>query len=138
MTDYTANAVASTVQPRAGIDVVSVTTEHTVAVALVANDTLSLVQVPKGACIQEFIVSCSGSLGSTLTAEFGDADTDRFIVSATFGQGAASLSRLNAHTGHGYVYTTDDYIKMKVNTAAAGTTAVVIRTTVIYSMQPVL
>jgi len=139
MATYTSNACASTVQPRADIGIQSVTGTHTVSVALVANDIVQLVQVPVGACIQEIVVSCSGSLGSTLTAEFGDgSDTDRFIASGTFGQGAGSLAKLTAITGNGYVYTANDTIDMKVNSAAAGTTGVVITTTVIYSLQSVL
>lgn len=139
MPTYTANACASTVQPRTGIEVLSVTATHTVATGLAAADIVQLVQVPSGACIQEIIVSCSGSLGATLTAEFGDGgDTDRFIASGTFGQGAGSLAKLTAITGNGYVYTADDTIDMKVNTAATPTTGVVITTTVIYSMQTVL
>lgn len=135
MTTYSANAVASTVQSRGGSDITSVTSSHTVATALVAGDILQLAKVPKNAVIQEVIVSCSGSLGSTFTAEFGDGgDTDRLITSGTFGQGAASLTRLNAHTGHGYSYTDEDTIDMKVNTAASGTTGVVINSTVIYSL----
>lgn len=139
MATYIANACASTVQPRTSVDLTSVTSTIAITVALVASDVVQLVQVPVGACIQELIVSVSGSLGSTLTAEFGDgSSTARFIASGTFGQGAASLSKLTAATGNGYVYTVDDTIDMKVNTAAAGTTNATITTTVIYSLQPVL
>ena len=136
MATYTSNACASTVQPRSGIGLQSFTHKHTVATALVASDIVQLVPVPLGACIQEIIISCDASLGSTLTAELGDdGDTDRFIASATFAQGAAqTATRLTAVAGHGYVYTADNTIDLKINTAAAGTTGAIITTTIIYSM----
>jgi hypothetical protein len=139
MVDYRTSAVATTVAPRGGIGIESVTVAYTVAVALVANDTIALCKVPKDAVIQEVILSCSGSLGSTLTARLGDAGvTDRFIAPGTFGQGSASLKRLDNVVGHGFQYTADGELLMTVNTAAAGTTGVVITCTVIYSLQPKL
>jgi hypothetical protein len=137
MPNYRANAVASTVQPRGGISIESVTSTFTVAVGLVANDTIALCKVPKDAVIQEVILSCSGSLGATLTGRLGDSgDDDRYIAAGTFGQGAASLKRLDAVAGHGYQYAADGELLLTINTAATPTTGEVITCSVIYSNQP--
>ena len=130
MPTYTTSLTSTTtpVPAKHGIETITVFTEFTVNTALVANDIVQLVKIPAGAVVTELTVSCSGSLGSTLTAEFGDGnDTDRYIVSATFGQGAASFVRLGAHTGLGASQTVEDTIDMKVNTAASGTTGATIR-----------
>jgi hypothetical protein len=135
MPTYTTNLTSTTtpVPAKHGLETVTVFTEFAVATALVANDIVQLAKVPANAVVTEFSVSCSGSLGTTLTAEFGDGnDTDRYIASATFGQGAASFSRLSAHTGLGATQSVEDTVDMKVNTAAGGTTGATIRCAVQY------
>lgn len=136
MPTYRANKVASTVQARGGIDLTSVTGELTVSTNLAANDILEMVKIPAGATVQELIVSVSASVASTATAVVGDgADTDRFITSGALGQGAASLVRLNAATGHGYLYTAEDTIDIVYTAITTPATGAVIRLTAFYTMQ---
>lgn len=130
MATYNTNLTSTTspVPAKHGLETVSVFGEFTVGTALVASDIIQLVKIPANAVVVEVTVSCSGSLGTTLTAEFGDGnDTDRYISSATFGQGSASLARITAHTGIGASQTVEDTLDMKVNTAAAGTTGATIK-----------
>lgn len=134
MATYNADIVSTSKPAKHGLETVSVVGSFTVSVALAANDIVQLVKIPAGAVVTEVTVSCSGSLApSTFTAEFGDGDdTDRYVASSTFGQGAAGFVRLNKHTGHGFVQAAEDTLDMKVNTAASGTTGEVIRASVQY------
>jgi hypothetical protein len=69
----------------------------------------------------------------TLTAECGDGNsTNRFIASATFGQGAASMATMNQPAGHGYQYTVEDTVDIKINTAATQATGAKIKISVQY------
>ena len=134
MPTYTASKVATTVQSRAGVDITSVTASYTIAVALVTSDVIQMCKVPAGATVQEVIFSCSASVGGTANLSIGDGgDTDRFITSTA--HTAATLTRLNAHTGHGYLYTAEDTIDVAAVSIATGTTATVVTLTVIYTMQ---
>lgn len=136
MATLTTSKVASTVQARAGIDITSVTGSYSVSSNLAANDVIQMVKIPAGATVLEIIASASASIGATATAEIGDgSDTDRFVTSGTFGQGAASLTRLNAATGNGYTYTAEDTIDIKILTMATPATGATITLTAIYTMQ---
>ena len=134
MATYSASKVATTVQSRAGIDITSVTSSYTIAVALVTSDVIQMCKIPAGATVQEVIFSGSASIGGTASLTIGDgADVDRFITATSFA--SAALARLNAHTGHGYTYTAEDTIDVAAASMATGTTAAVVTLTVIYTMQ---
>jgi hypothetical protein len=134
MATYSASKVATTVQSRAGIDITSVTSSYTIAVALVTSDVIQMCKIPAGATVQEVIFSGSASVGATASLSVGDgADTDRFITATSYA--AAALTRTNAHTGHGYLYTTEDTIDVAAVSIVTGTTATVVTITVIYTMQ---
>lgn len=133
MATYKADVITTSAPAKHGLETVTAVGKITVGTALVAADIVEFVKIPAGAVVTEVKASCSGSLGSTLTAEFGDGDdTDRYIASATFGQGAASFANLNKHTGLGFSPTAEDTLDMKVNTAASGTTGEVITVAVQY------
>lgn len=127
--------VSSGVPVKAGTDIISVTGSYTVAVALVTNDIIEMVKLPKGVTVQEVIFSSSASVGGTANLTIGDTgDADRFITSTAFT--AAALARLNAHTGHGFVTTADTTISVTAASIATGTTGTVLTLTVIYTTNP--
>jgi len=126
------------VQPRTGEGVIAVVSKYTQAAAYVINDVIQMVKVPKGAVILDVALSCEDldtHATPTIVLEVGDGeDTDRYITGSTIGQagGLASLARYN---GHGYQYTANDTIDVKVTTApATGTTDKSIMLTVLYTM----
>lgn len=136
MATYQADKTATTVQARGGIDLTSVTGTYTVAANLAANDVIEMVKVPAGATVQEVIVSASASVAATSTGQVGDgSDTDRYVTSGAIGGGAASLSRLNAATGHGFKYTADDTIDILFTVQTTPTTGAVLKLTAFYTMQ---
>ena len=136
MATYQSDKTVSTVQARGGIDITSVTGTFTVSANLAANDVVEMVKIPKDATVQEVIVSSSASVAATSTGEVGDgADTDRFVTSGSIGGGAASLSRLNAATGHGYKYSAEDTIDIKFTVQTTPTTGAVLKLTAIYTLQ---
>lgn len=135
----TTSKVASTVQARAGLDITSVTATYTQSAAFVVNDVVQMVKVPMGATILEVILSTTDldtDATPAIVLEVGDGgDVDRYIAGSTVGQ-AGGLVRLSAHGGHGYTYTADDTIDIKVSTAPdAGSTDGTLTLTVIYTMQ---
>lgn len=136
MATFQADKTAATVQARGGIDLTSVTGTYTVGANLAANDVIEMVKIPAGATVQEVIVSASASVAATSTGQVGDgADTDRYVTSGAIGSGAASLSRLNAATGHGYKYTSDDTIDIVFTVQTTPTTGAVLKLTAFYTMQ---
>lgn len=136
MATYQSDKTVSTVMARGGLDVTSITGTFTVSANLAANDVIEMVKVPKDATVLELIVSASASVAATSTGEVGDGgDTDRFVTSGSIGGGAASLGRLNAATGHGYKYTSEDTIDIKFTTQTTPTTGAVLKLTAIYTLQ---
>jgi hypothetical protein len=136
MATFQSDKTVSTVQARNGIDITSVTGTFTVAANLAANDIVEMVKIPARAIVQEIIVSASASVAATSTGEVGDgADTDRYVTTGAIGSGAASLGRLNAATGHGFTYTSDDTIDIKFTVQTTPTTGAVLKLTAIYTLQ---
>jgi hypothetical protein len=125
---YSDNCSTTTVlQPKTNLGVNIVRGTYTVSANLAAADVIQMVKVPSGAKIVDVKIAASATLGGTLTAEVGDGNsTNRFIVSGTFGQGAASAAQTLAPAGVGYAYTADDTIDIKINTAATQATGAVI------------
>lgn len=129
-------------QARNGIGIVSVTSKYSLTAALVINDVIQMVKIPKGAVIQEVILA-AGDLDTASSPAIklivGDGDdTDRFIKDAsgisTIAQGGG-VARMNNQVGAGHQYAADDTIDVKVDTApTTGTTSGDITLTVIYSM----
>lgn len=134
MPTYSASKVATTVQSRAGTDITSVTASYTIAVALVTSDVIQLCKVPAGATIQEVIFSCSASVGATANLSIGDGNSTARFISST-AHTATTLTRLNAHIGHGYLYTVEDTIDVAAASIVTGTTGTVVTLTVVYTMQ---
>lgn len=144
-TTYSAGAVASTVQARAGLDITSVTETYEAAVALVIDDIIQMVKVPKGATVLDIILSVDDlDSGANLVLDVGDgSDDDRFILGTTIGQGGGTVRLGQGITGAaaaspaGYTYADADTIDVHVDTAPAGGGTGTITMTVIYTMQPV-
>lgn len=94
--------------------------EYTFGAAPVVNDVVRSIPVVAGARVLEVILS-STDLDTDATPAIvlavGDgSDEDRFITASTAGQGGG-VERLNNIAGHGYEYTADDTIDIKVTTA---------------------
>lgn len=137
-TTFATSKVATTVMPRAGLGVQSVSVTHEITAALVVNDVIQMVKMPIGATILEVILGTDDldSDGSpAIVLEVGDATTvGRFIAGSTVAQ-AGGVVRLGVIDGMHYTYTAEDTIDVKVSTApATGATSGGISLTVIYTM----
>lgn len=136
MATFDSDKTVSTVQARGGIDITAVTGTYTVGANLSANDVIQMVKIPAGATVLEVIASASASVAAISTGEVGDGgDTDRYILSGDIGKAGASLSRLNAATGHGYKYSSEDTIDIKFTVQTTPTTGAVLKLTAFYTMQ---
>lgn len=145
-TTFTATKVASTIPPKGTHQgVIAVRSVYTLLAALVINDVIQMVTVPKYAQILEIILTSDDldSNGSPLiTLSVGDGNlADRFIKADTVAQ-AGGIVRLGAGLtaalqsgGVGYRYTAEDTIDVKVIAApATGATAGDISLTVLYHL----
>lgn len=134
MATFTTTKTAASIQPRAGIDVTSVTGEFSIPTGFATNDVVQMVKVPKGALVQEVILSSSAGVGATANLAVGDSgNTARYIASTAFT--AAALARLGVHAGHGFVFTADGTVDVLAASIATPTVGTVIRLTVIYTLQ---
>ena len=134
----TAAKVASTVQSRGGVGLTSVHGTYELAAALVVNDVIQMVKIPKGARIVDAILGTddldSGGSPAIILAVGDGTTADRFITGSTVAQ-AGGVTRLSQVDGIGYVYTAEDTIDVKVTTApATGATSGTINLTVVYDM----
>lgn len=143
----TTSKVAAGIQPRTPHSgVVAVKGVYALAAALVVDDVIQMVKIPKGAMILDMVLSAEDldSGGSpAIVLDVGDGgDTDRFIDGSTIGQ-AGGVIRLGSGVAaavadgtNGYVYTADDTIDVYVQVApATGATTGNITLTVIYTME---
>lgn len=134
MATFTTTKTAAGVQARGGIDLTSVTGEFSIPSGFATSDVVQMVKIPKGALIQEVILSSSAAVGATANLSVGDSGSSaRFIASTAFT--AASLARLGVHAGHGFVTTADGTIDVAAVSIATPTVGTVIRLTVIYTLQ---
>jgi hypothetical protein len=137
--ETTTNAkVADTVMVREGLDLTAVFATHAVGTGeLEAADVIQMVKIPKGATIQEVILSSTdidvhGT--PTVALSVGDASSaTRFISSSAIGE-AGGVARLDQLAGLNYEYTADDTIDIEVTTAAETAAAGTINLAVIYTM----
>lgn len=136
---FTTDKVAESVIARTGPGRCSVFASYALTAALVVDDVIQMVKIPKGARIVNVILS-STDLDTdgtpAIILDVGDGTvTDRFIDGATIAQ-AGGVQHLNEPGGTGYVYTDDDTIDVKVQVAPdVGTTSGTIGLTVDYDMQ---
>lgn len=149
MATVSSTKVASTVparEPHSGVVAVKATYTHpATGDGSAAGDIIQMVKVPKGAMILDLALSAEDldTNGSpTITLDVGDGgDVDRFIDGATIGQ-TGGIVRLGQGVAaaavdgaHGYVYTEDDTIDVKVVDAAATKAAGTITLTVLYTLE---
>lgn len=130
--------VASTVVSRAGTGLTSVHGTYELAAALVVNDIIQMVKIPKGARIVNVILGTddldSGASPAIVLAVGDGTTADRFISGSTVAQ-AGGVATIGKVDGVGYVYTADDTIDIKVTTApATGATSGTLNLTVVYDM----
>lgn len=142
-TTYSSDKVASTVQAVAGVGLHVVYAEYEAATALVLDDVIQMVKVPKGATVVELILAVDDlDSGTDLVLDVGDgSDDDRYILGSTIGQ-AGGLARLGAGitaattpSAFNYEYTAEDTIDVHVDTAPAGGGTGTIKMAVFYTMQ---
>lgn len=136
MATFTTTKTASGIQPRGDIDITSVTGEFTIPTGFATNDVVQMVKIPKGALLQEVILSSSAGVGATANLSVGDTNgtpnAARYVASTAFT--AATLARLGVHAGHGYSFTADSTVDVTAVSIATPTVGTVIRLTVIYTM----
>lgn len=130
--------VGSGVQARSGTGVCSVTGTYELTAALVINDVIQMVKIPKGASILETILATddldTASSPAIVLTVGDDGDTDRFTLVSTIAQ-AGGFVRMTNIAGLGYQYTADNTIDVKCTTAPqTGATSGTISLTVIYDM----
>lgn len=136
---FTSAQVATSVVPKTFGDTISVPGTYELTKALVINDVIQMVKIPKNAVVDEVILGTDDldSHGTpTITLSVGDGTTvNRYITESTVGQGGG-LVRLSNVDGMGYTYTAEDTIDVKVIAApATGATSGTISLTVIYHMR---
>lgn len=143
---FTTAKVAATIPAKATPqNVLAVSAKYTLAAALVINDVIQMLTVPKGAQILSLTLT-SDDLDSNgtplITLSVGDgALVDRFIKASTVAQ-AGGVARLGdgltvslLSGANGYQYTVEDTIDVKVIAApATGATAGDITLTVLYHL----
>jgi hypothetical protein len=130
--------VASGVQPRDAVGVNVAYGTYELSAALVINDVIQMVKIPKGATVTD-VTLATDDLDSNgtpaIVLEVGDdGDTDRFIAASTVAQ-AGGVTTLGNIAGFGYAYTAENTIDVKVPTApATGATSGTISIAVTYIM----
>lgn len=128
--------------PRAGLGVCSKTVVFETTAALVINDVIQMVKIPKGATILDVKLGVDDiDSGSSLTLSVGDGTTPgRFILESTIGQGGGVVGIGTGITGAsaadvlGYTYAADDTIDIKVIAAPAGDGEGTLTLSVLYTM----
>lgn len=133
MATFTTTKTAASVQPRGDLDITSITGEFSIPAGFATSDVVQMVKLPKGALVQEVILSSSAGVGATANLSVGDTgNTARYVASTAFT--AASLVRLGVHAGHGFVTTADGTVDVTAVSIATPTVGTVIRLTVIYTL----
>lgn len=102
---------------------VTVYSEYAIAAALVINDRIRMVKVPKGATVIGAMLGADDldtNGAPTITLDVGDDGTsDRFIAASTIGQTGAAPASAIVKAGFGYAYPADDTIDILVKAAPA-------------------
>lgn len=110
--------------------------------ALELNDVMQVVKVPRGFKVLEVVLSTTDldtGGAPTIELDVGDgSSSNRFITGSgsTIAEAGGGVIRLNQAGGHGYTYTADDTIDVKVLTGPqTGATSGTIKVTVIGRME---
>ncbi len=107
-------------QPRGG-EGASVTETYEVTTALVINDVIQMVKVPKNCTVTDVkLIVDDLDTGTTITLSVGNGDDpDYFISASTVGQ-AGGVARADAATGFPLALTANDTIDVLVAAAPTG------------------
>lgn len=138
MATYVATKAGTTEVARHGLATCSVVSSYELSAALAEGDVVQMLKVPIGAKVVAVTLATDDldtNVSPAIVLEVGDgSDTNRFVVSATVGQGGGVTS-LNAIDGLGYRYSSEDTIDVRVATApATGATTGTVTLSVIYDM----
>lgn len=123
---------------RVGLGITTIIKDYSVLAALVINDVIEMIKVPKGARIIDGWLSASDLDTGTpaITLHVGDGGvTSRFITSSVAGQ-AGTLTRFTNVGGFGYIYPANDTIDVLVAVAPATGVAGTITVCVSYTIDP--
>lgn len=94
--------------------------QYTGSASLSAGDTIEMVKVGAGGRVHSFVLSVN-TLGTsaTPTVALGDGlDSNRYFGTAA--PTAGFVTDLNNHAGHGYEYTADDTVDIRVASVPSG------------------
>jgi len=131
-----AKAAAGVMEKFVPSGVLAVHGQYEISAALVLNDVIQMVKVPKNAVILDVILATDDLDDGTnlVLAVGGPGAADKFITGSTIGQ-AGGVEHMNQVDGFGYVMTADDTIDVKVTTApGSGKTSGTLNLIVLYSM----
>lgn len=122
-------------QPKAG-ELGCVTSTYEVTTALVVNDVIEMVRLPKGATVVDIILvtddlDSDGTPAITLDVGYGGND-DYFLAASTIGQ-AGGIVRASAATAFPLTLTEEDTIDVHVDTAPDAGGVGTISLTVLYT-----
>jgi hypothetical protein len=134
MPNYNTARITNSLPARAGNEITAVVASIAVTVALITNDTVTMMRVPAGATILDAILASSGSIGSTASLSLGDAATPARFISSTAYTGAV-MTRLNVAAGVGFLYTVETPIIVTAVSMASGTTNATLTLQLLYTMQ---
>ena len=133
-------AVGSGVQPRAGVNLCSVSATYALAAALVIDDLIHMVKIPAGATLLDVILDVPDldtdvSPAITLSVGYTGA-LEAFISQSTVGQ-AGGIVRLSVPGGSQKLFAAEDTIQVSATAApATGATEGTIKLTALYTMDP--
>lgn len=133
----------SGIQPRAGIGFCTVSDTYTFLAALVINDVIQMVKIPKGAIILDWILDIPSSgfdTGTAVVFGVGDGTTPgRFATGCVQGRSSTGAIVRPSSTGSvpgstQYAYTADDTIDVKITTGpTTGVASGTMKLTVFYT-----
>ena len=128
------------IQPRAGLELCSVSGVYTVLATLLTADVFHMVKVPAGATVLDVILDVSdldATTGDELTLSVGYTGAlEAFISQATVGQ-AGGIVRLPVPGGSQKHFAAEDTIQVSATAGAEEAQATgTIKLTVLYTMDP--
>ena len=137
-TTYTADAAQSYAPvPGHGLggSLKVVTETYEVSTALVINDVIEMVRVPKGAEVVDIIlVTDDLDTGTALTLDVGTGDdVDYFIAASTVGR-AGGVARASEATAHPLTLSAEDTIDVHVSAAPTGGGTGTVSLTVLFKL----
>lgn len=138
-TTYSSSKVATTVTARGDLEITCQSATYTTTAAIVINDVIQMVKVPKGATVLDLYLDTTDldSNGApAITMSVGDGNsTARYINATTIGRTGGFIGPNAATQAVPYTYTSEDTIDVTFPAAPATYAAGTIKLVVFYTMQ---